>query len=166
MLSLSVFTEKNVDPILSRTLILSAAWVTADWAASLTTDEGLPKVDKTDPLPQMDRQAAEAVRLRAAASTPAIAACALGQGRQEIEYPHSLLEPVLHRTLGVPLFQEQLLRMAMVIANLTSGEAEEVRRARDQTEEFSRGAVTRIGRLAAGGDGIPLRSARAHCRNV
>lgn len=51
------------------------------------------------------------------------------QGRQKIEYPHPLLKPVLKRTLGVPLFQEQLLRMAMVIANFTGGEAEELRRA-------------------------------------
>lgn len=51
------------------------------------------------------------------------------QGRQKVEYPHPLLEPVLKRTLGVPLFQEQLLRMAMVIANFTGGEAEELRRA-------------------------------------
>ncbi len=51
------------------------------------------------------------------------------QGRQEITYPHHLLEPVLKRTLGVPLFQEQLLRMAMTIANFTGGEAEELRRA-------------------------------------
>ena len=51
------------------------------------------------------------------------------QGRQDIAYPHPLLEPVLRRTLGVPLFQEQLLRMAMVIANFTGGEAEELRRA-------------------------------------
>ncbi len=51
------------------------------------------------------------------------------QGRQKIEYPHPLLEPVLRRTLGVPLFQEQLLRIAMVIANFTGGEAEELRRA-------------------------------------
>ena len=51
------------------------------------------------------------------------------RGRQEIEYPHPLLEPVLRRTLGVPLFQEQLLRIAMVIANFTGGEAEELRRA-------------------------------------
>jgi error-prone DNA polymerase len=51
------------------------------------------------------------------------------QGRQEIRYPHPLLEPVLYRTLGVPLFQEQLLRIAMVIANFTGGEAEELRRA-------------------------------------
>ena len=51
------------------------------------------------------------------------------QGRQEIRYAHPLLEPVLRRTLGVPLFQEQLLRIAMVIANFTGGEAEELRRA-------------------------------------
>ena len=51
------------------------------------------------------------------------------QGRQAIRYPHPLLEPVLRRTLGVPLFQEQLLRIAMVIANFTGGEAEELRRA-------------------------------------
>ncbi len=51
------------------------------------------------------------------------------QGRQEVRYPHPLLEPVLRRTLGVPLFQEQLLRIAMTIANFTGGEAEELRRA-------------------------------------
>ena len=51
------------------------------------------------------------------------------QKRQAIEYPHPLLEPVLRRTLGIPLFQEQLLRIAMVIANFTGGEAEELRRA-------------------------------------
>ncbi len=39
------------------------------------------------------------------------------------------LEPVLQRTLGVPLFQEQLLRMAMIAAGFTGGEAEELRRA-------------------------------------
>ena len=48
-------------------------------------------------------------------------------GRQDVSYPHPLLEPVLRRTLGVPLFQEQLLRIAMVIANFTGGEAEELR---------------------------------------
>ncbi len=51
------------------------------------------------------------------------------QGRQEVTYPHPLLEPVLRRTLGVPLFQEQLLRIAMTIADFTGGEAEELRRA-------------------------------------
>jgi len=51
------------------------------------------------------------------------------QGREDVSYPHPSLEPVLKRTLGVPLFQEQLLRLAMIAANLTGGEAEELRRA-------------------------------------
>jgi error-prone DNA polymerase len=42
---------------------------------------------------------------------------------------HESLEPVLRRTLGVPLFQEQLLRMAMIAAGFSGGEAEELRRA-------------------------------------
>jgi len=51
------------------------------------------------------------------------------QGREEVTYPHPSLETVLQRTLGVPLFQEQLLRIAMIAANFTGGEAEELRRA-------------------------------------
>ncbi|MBV9341407.1 MAG: error-prone DNA polymerase, partial [Acidobacteria bacterium] len=51
------------------------------------------------------------------------------QGRQAVTYTHPALEPVLERTLGVPLFQEQLLRMAMVVAGFSGGEAEELRRA-------------------------------------
>jgi len=51
------------------------------------------------------------------------------QGREDVTYPHPSLEPVLKRTLGVPLFQEQLLRVAMIAANFSGGEAEELRRA-------------------------------------
>jgi error-prone DNA polymerase len=51
------------------------------------------------------------------------------QKQEEVTYYHPLLEPVLKRTLGVPLFQEQLLRMAMIVANFTGAEAEELRRA-------------------------------------
>jgi error-prone DNA polymerase len=51
------------------------------------------------------------------------------QGREKPECLHPSLEPVLARTLGVPLFQEQLLRMAMIVSNFTGGEAEELRRA-------------------------------------
>src|SRR6202043_3214015 len=51
------------------------------------------------------------------------------QGRELAECLHPSLEPVLSRTLGVPLFQEQLLRMAMIAAGFTGGEAEELRRA-------------------------------------
>ena len=51
------------------------------------------------------------------------------QGREAVDCLHPSLEPVLARTLGVPLFQEQLLRMAMIAAGFTGGEAEELRRA-------------------------------------
>jgi len=51
------------------------------------------------------------------------------QGLEEVTYPHPSLKPVLERTLGVPLFQEQLLKMAMDIAGFTGSEAEELRRA-------------------------------------
>lgn len=50
-------------------------------------------------------------------------------GREEVSYAHPDLEPVLRRTLGVPLFQEQLMRVAMVAAGFTGAEAEELRRA-------------------------------------
>ena len=50
-------------------------------------------------------------------------------GREPVSYPHPSLEPILKRTLGVPLFQEQLLRMAMVAAGFTGGQAEDLRRA-------------------------------------
>ncbi len=50
-------------------------------------------------------------------------------GREKVTYPHPSLEPILKRTLGIPIFQEQLLRIAMVAAGFTGGEAEELRRA-------------------------------------
>ena len=50
-------------------------------------------------------------------------------GLEPVTYPHPALEPILQRTLGGPLFQEQLLRIAMVAAGFSGGEAEELRRA-------------------------------------
>lgn len=50
-------------------------------------------------------------------------------GEEAVRVPHPLLEPILRRTLGVPLFQEQLLKMAMTVAGFTGGQAEELRRA-------------------------------------
>jgi error-prone DNA polymerase len=49
--------------------------------------------------------------------------------REPVTYPHPDLEPILKRTLGVPLFQEQLLRIAVTAAGFQPGEAEELRRA-------------------------------------
>jgi error-prone DNA polymerase len=50
-------------------------------------------------------------------------------GREPVTYPHETLRPILERTLGVPIFQEQLLRIAMCAAGFSGGEAEELRRA-------------------------------------
>jgi error-prone DNA polymerase len=75
-------------------------------------------------------------------------------GREEVTVPHPSLEPILRRTLGVPLFQEQLLRMAMATAGFTGGEAEELRRAlgfkrsvraMDEIEEKLRAGMSRQG---------------------
>ena len=51
------------------------------------------------------------------------------QGLEPVECLHPSLDAVLSRTLGVPLFQEQLLKMAMIVAGFSGGEAEELRRA-------------------------------------
>src|SRR5262249_36816251 len=50
-------------------------------------------------------------------------------GREPVDYLDERLRPVLERTLGVPLFQEQLLQIAMVMADFSGDEAEELRRA-------------------------------------
>ena len=50
-------------------------------------------------------------------------------GREPVTYFDPRLEPVLGRTLGVPLFQEQMLKIAMVMADFSGDEAEELRRA-------------------------------------
>ncbi|MBZ0237901.1 MAG: error-prone DNA polymerase, partial [Deltaproteobacteria bacterium] len=50
------------------------------------------------------------------------------RGEEEVVYPHACLEPVLAKTLGVPLFQEQVMRLAVVAADYTPGEADQLRR--------------------------------------
>ena len=49
-------------------------------------------------------------------------------GEEPVEYPHPSLVPVLESTLGVPLFQEQVMRLAVVAADYTPGEADQLRR--------------------------------------
>jgi len=72
-------------------------------------------------------------------------------GTEPVVYPHPSLEPILERTLGVPLFQEQLLRIAMVAAGFTGGEAEELRRAMGFKRSVER--MTRLeSRLRSGMD--------------
>ena len=78
------------------------------------------------------------------------------QNKEEVTYFHPLLEPVLKRTLGVPLFQEQLLRMAMIVANFSGSEAEELRRALGMRRSTQRmrelGTKLRAGMTANGID--------------
>jgi error-prone DNA polymerase len=50
-------------------------------------------------------------------------------GQEPIDYPSSEVESVLSRTLGVPIFQEQVIKLAMVAAGFTGGEADQLRRA-------------------------------------
>jgi error-prone DNA polymerase len=50
-------------------------------------------------------------------------------GEEKVEYPHPALEPILKRTLGVPLFQEQGMQVAIATAGFTPGEADQLRRA-------------------------------------
>jgi error-prone DNA polymerase len=75
-------------------------------------------------------------------------------GREPVRYPHPSLEPILRRTLGVPLFQEQLIRMAMVAAGFTGGQADELRRAmgfkRSEQRMNSIEAALRAGMAANG----------------
>ncbi len=71
------------------------------------------------------------------------------QGKEEVSYPHPSLEPVLKRTLGVPLFQEQLLRMAMAVADFSGSEADELRRAVGMRRSMQR-MKNLEGRLRAG----------------
>jgi len=49
-------------------------------------------------------------------------------GLEPVEYAHPSLEPVLAKTLGIPLFQEQVMRLAVVAADYTPGEADQLRR--------------------------------------
>ena len=50
------------------------------------------------------------------------------KGEEAVEYPHPCLVPVLKKTLGIPLFQEQVMQLAMVAADYTPGEADQLRR--------------------------------------
>jgi error-prone DNA polymerase len=51
------------------------------------------------------------------------------RGEEEVTYLHPLLKPILERTLGVPLFQEQLMEMAVAIAGFSPADADELRQA-------------------------------------
>ncbi|MDF1556461.1 MAG: error-prone DNA polymerase, partial [Deferrisomatales bacterium] len=75
-------------------------------------------------------------------------------GAEPVSYPHPCLEPVLAKTLGIPLFQEQVMRLAVVAADYTAGEADQLRRdmgAWRQSGRIERHRERLIGRMAAKG---------------
>ncbi len=79
------------------------------------------------------------------------------RGEEPVVYPHEILRPVLEKTLGVPLFQEQVMQLAIVAADYTPGEADQLRR--DMAAWRSTGRIERhrdqlITRMQA--KGIPV----------
>jgi error-prone DNA polymerase len=70
-------------------------------------------------------------------------------GKEKVRYPYAPLEPVLAKTLGVPLFQEQIMRLAVVAAGFTAGEADELRRVMTHRRSHERIAAMKA-RLLAG----------------
>jgi error-prone DNA polymerase len=71
------------------------------------------------------------------------------RGEEPVTYLHPLLEPILERTLGVPLFQEQLMEMAVAIAGFSPAEADELRQAMAAKRSSARMEALK-GRLLAG----------------
>lgn len=77
--------------------------------------------------------------------------------REKVEYPHPSLERILSKTLGVPIFQEQVMKIAVLAGGYTPGEADQLRR--DMSAWRSTGRIERhrdrlIGRMTA--NGIPI----------
>ena len=64
-------------------------------------------------------------------------------GQEEVTYPHPLLEKCLEKTLGVPLFQEQLMQMAIDVAGFTPGESDRLRQAMGSKRSRARMAAMR-----------------------
>ncbi len=78
------------------------------------------------------------------------------RGLEPVTLPHPALEPILGRTLGVPIFQEQVMKMAIALGGFTPGEADELRRAIGAWR--SSGSIDKMGRkLMDGllGNGLP-----------
>jgi error-prone DNA polymerase len=79
------------------------------------------------------------------------------EGKEPVEFPHPKLERVLKKTLGVPIFQEQVMKLAVAVAGYTPGEADQLRRdmaawrSKGRIEQHREKLVTRMVE-----DGIPL----------
>ena len=78
-------------------------------------------------------------------------------GKEKIDYIDDAFKPALERTLGVPLFQEQVLQMAMIAADFSGSEAEELRRAISfhRSEERMAKVMSKL-RAAMDQKGVPV----------
>ena len=66
-------------------------------------------------------------------------------GEEPVDYAHPLLESILKKTYGVPLFQEQIMKMAMAVADFSAGKADELRRAMGSWRRDGGNRLTRLG---------------------
>ncbi len=81
-------------------------------------------------------------------------------GLQEVTYPHPLLEPILKETLGVVVFQEQVIRIAMAMGQFSAGEADMLRRAMSRHRSSEEMAAFRDRFMAGALDqGVPAETA-------
>ncbi len=91
-------------------------------------------------------------------------------GLEAVTYPHPKLRPVLERTLGVPLFQEQGMRMAIEAAGFSPGEADQLRRAMGHKRSRDRMQALRDklvdGMVANGIDRAACRAALSYARRI
>jgi error-prone DNA polymerase len=88
-------------------------------------------------------------------------------GKEEVTYDHPSLEPVLRETLGVILYQEQVLQVAMAVAGFSAGQAESLRRA--MSRKRSRKAIARLNQQFVEGclaNGVSKKTAETVFRKV
>ncbi|WP_150698550.1 error-prone DNA polymerase [Pandoraea terrae] len=89
------------------------------------------------------------------------------QGKEDVDYPREEIKAALERTLGVPIFQEQVMQVAMIAAGFSAGEADQLRRSmaawrrKGGLEKFQRRIID--GMTA---NGYPQAFAEAICRQI
>ncbi|MBM4392020.1 MAG: error-prone DNA polymerase [Deltaproteobacteria bacterium] len=89
------------------------------------------------------------------------------QGLEEVEYADPRLVPILERTLGVPIFQEQVMAMAVAVGGFTPGEADQLRRAMGAWRK--RGGLGELTERLMGGllsNGLALEYAERVCKQI
>ncbi|WP_278651747.1 error-prone DNA polymerase [Pandoraea pnomenusa] len=89
------------------------------------------------------------------------------QGKEEVIYPREEIKAALERTLGVPIFQEQVMQIAMIAADFSPGDADQLRRSMAAWKR--KGGLEKFQTRIIGGmqkNGYPLEFAEAICRQI